>query len=48
MLWTPPLWRSLSLVTSLLPPLSPHLGNSIPSWSHIVPSPVPQLLLTRV
>lgn len=32
-LWTPPLWRSLPLVSSLLPPLSPCLGNSVPSRS---------------
>lgn len=34
-------------MTSLLPPLGSHLGNSIPNWPHIIPPPVPQLLLTR-
>lgn len=33
MLQTPPLWRSLPLMSSLHPPLSPGLGNSVPSWS---------------
>lgn len=31
-LWTPPLWGSLPLVSSLLTPLSVHLGSSIPRW----------------
>ena len=31
-LWAPPLWGSLPLVSSLLAPLSVDLGSGIPSW----------------
>lgn len=45
-LWTPPLWRSLPLVSSLLPPLSPAWATVSPAGPPIAPSPVPQPHLT--